>query len=604
MKRGRDWESGSRGDEPMPEQSVPPSTATVMLDSAQVARYREVGRTAPIFVGYNGLTSASADAFTAGPIPRNGILPNPNTSVSGAGNNAPAIERASVEDGGKFGAIVNAMSGCDRTKYFGSYHDAMEWDTHRGNSIMSIRMFVEPTDLEGGSGFYVKDFFLRVPDGLVFAGSVEQDTTKIQQLLNFLLKNKTFNSRFGPHNEGWSQPGITNTGHLAVSEFCNPDPGQINGFLPPITCYRTAEKKLALKMDTTDAATWANEYVGSSSTFVIFDHKNSITNRGGFWSGFGFLNPNQERRIEFVSAFGDSSIPRYTTYPLNGGLVLRDELESDLFLDPTTGLISQAVYDLVKTNTFARFLQFDTPAAISLDENTLERVVALGGAPNIYAAQRLPAFKDSRYFLHTSDEIVFDRKLTSLFFKNMLTAGSSGGNTAFGIDYREYETSEVAQGGSVGRYRESLYDGAKYNPAINLAKNTSLIRLEIETFNEYGEPLVSDPAGNNPQARNLVPTEPFMQNADTLDFLAYADFIYPNEKFITPPSEPSDRLRTVNAPVFTLFGPEPTVAFPNTLDNIDADRIVKPIGLKNYYDNGARMGQRASNIHFLQNQIY
>jgi hypothetical protein len=357
-------------------------------------------------------------------------------------------------------------------------------------------------------------------------------------------------------------------------------------------------------MDTSDGVVWTDNYVNGNSTFVVFDHPNSLTNRGGFFSGFGHLNPNETNSVVGEGAFPGGDIPRYTAYPLNGKLILRNEIDSEFFLESGIGDVAEAVFRTYKDETYAQFTRLNDPKSQVLSDRPLLAKAPFGGAPNVYAASRKPSLKDSRYFVHTSEEIVFDRKLTSLFAKNMLTAGASGGNSAFGIDYREYESSEEAKKGPAGRFRESLYDGAKYNPAINLANNTSLIRLEVITYNEYGEPMFSDPAGNSPQVRNLVPGESFALVPASVNFITYTDYVYPTEKLIRPINATSPRLRSVNVPPTTMFGPKPPYRVPTSLDLINIKRETQAVGLKNYYDNGARMGARASNIHFLQNEIY
>jgi hypothetical protein len=603
MKRGRtDWELG-QDVEPTVEQNVPPSTATVMLDSAQEARYG-AGKSAEFFTGYNGLVSKTTSAFEAGPIATDTDFPKANTTLTNTGNNVPGLERTAVADAGKFGAQVNAMTGCERTRYHGSFHDAMEWDTHRGNTILSIRMFIEPNATnEETSKKFIKDFFIRIPDGFVFSGQYNEEVEELQIMLDFMLDRKTYATSYGPHNEGWNQPCLTVAGDVAASDYCKPT-GAPNTFHTPIRCILTPERKLALKMDTSNGVVWTDEYVNSNSTFIVYDHPNSLTNRGGFFSGFGYLNPNRvDTRIR-RAAFEGGVIPRYTTYPLHGALVPHSELPPSDFIDTVSGEISDLFFSLYKARTYSYFTRLDDPSAVTPWPRPLLAKAPFGGAPNVYAAPRKPALKDSRFFVHASDEIIFDRKLTSMFDKSMLNAGASGGNAAFGIDYREYETSATAINGPSGRFRESLYDGAKFNPAINLSSNTSLIRLEVITYNEYGEEMISDPAGNSPQVRNLVPGESFVPVPASVNFISYLDYIYPTEKMIRPINATSPRLRSVNVPTMTMVGPSAPYRLPTSLDLLNIKRETQVVGLKNYFDNGARMGGRASNVHFLQNEIY
>jgi hypothetical protein len=608
MKRAR-TELDSN-DEPIVEQTVSPSTASVILDSQQAPRYG-LGKSAEFFTAYGGLVSKNPDSFVPGPLKNNQIIPNPGGTIFSLGNDVPSLESSSVNDVGLFGANINPMSGCERTKYYGSYHDVMEWDTHRGNTLLSIRLFLEPVnDGVANPNYYVEDFFIRIPDGLVFLGDHAKTITDLARLLDFLLFSRTYSSDWGPYNFGWLQPGIESF-TPAVSVVTNPGAAP-NVFLPIIRCVETPDGKLCLKMDTSNATIFTPSYLGSNSTFVIFDHPNSITNRGGLWSGFGHSNPllNAKETAE-QSGFVDKGastrfentdkLPRYTTYPLGGTLILRERIPKIQFTNSETSRMDKVNYEKWKKITFDKFV----PNEITLGSGGIvpdpTQPFSLFGAVNSYPSVRTPMFKDSRYFIHTSDEIAFDRKGPSYFSKTLQSA-SVAGNLAFGIDFREFETDESAVNGSVGRWRESVYDGSEFNPAIHLSKNTSLMKIEISSYDEYGDRLTSDPSGNAPQARNLPAGESFVPVPDLNDHIDYVDFIYSN-------TQPTGNMGSqhsvgVNHPVLSLYGPKKFISFPTTFTLLQGNISKQPIDLDEYYDNGARIGSGASVVHFFLNEIY
>jgi hypothetical protein len=206
----------------------------------------------------------------------------------GTGDITPKYKDNELSSIGGFTATVNSMMGCNYTKYYGSFSSSSEWDTHRGNTIVSLRLFIEPDNMESNSPRYIKDVWFKIPDGYVFNNeNIRETRFNVSRLFDYVASTKLTGSDFC-------------TEEMVLSDFIHPFNPVTASFLPPWTDHSSSESLFTVDMNLTteclcikmNTQALAEGYKESLSTFIIFDHKNSVANRGSNWSGFGFFNPN------------------------------------------------------------------------------------------------------------------------------------------------------------------------------------------------------------------------------------------------------------------------------------------------------------------------
>lgn len=665
MKRRRVSSDRSGGEEPRPVQTVLPSSAAMLLDSLQntglpdpsspvverdyfkagVATERRVRDT---------LTSEQRMRIIYPPgFPFDARLTIPYTSIPSQykitdnGDPTPNLLETEQESAGQFTARVNPLTGCSETTYFGSYTGNAEWDTHKGNSILSFRVFIEPAPAyKETDPFFIFDFFIKIPDGIVFDVSrPDHERQALVYLINDCLTYRCFPTGVGDYSKGWQQWNADPAGVFTRPTAANPDIKE-----PIIQCaINDGTKELFFYMNTQDDTKFQLHYQNSGSTFVIFDHPNSMTNRGGRWSGFGFPNPlisapltsqqsssnahrlHDEPYPPIGSAFTAGQIPSFTTYPLGGTLVVREPriLFSD-YVDPIANpgeIVDQLTYNAYRLQTFNQFKYVTrgenrnrTTADTILDWTVgmtmfgyTRNVIGCGGRP--------PGLKDSRYWAHDSAEISFDRKLVPMVDK-ILSASGVIDPTTFGVDFKSFSLPSGDSGTwSVKPWGESTYDGVKFNPNINLSKNTSQMHLEVRSYNEYGEPLLVTGRSDQgtPLSRNLMAGEKiatlFPGDGTTNQWTDWNALAMPNileeGKGVLSPF--STLYYPSLNPIYQLyklgyrrgdFGSGAKAIIPDSnpgpgdtiFETFDFDLL--------YYDNRARMSSGDSIVHFFQNEMY
>jgi hypothetical protein len=590
---GGAYESG----EPESEITVNPSSAMVLLDTGQVPVYRP-GVPPPFGVAM-GVTfpDVSGVALLARPPPirSSDTIENVKSTGGNVARDAPTIESL-----GSFTSRINPMSGCKFTKYYGSYHSGCEWDTHRGNCILPIRVFIPPIDPIATPDHYIYDFFIKIPDGFVFNQENRFNTAqKFANMLNYLIQHKTWLAdweswRLSP--KGWI-PLEGNFGANWRLPF-----GQS---IPLFRVDYTQSGKLNIVFNNGLLNT---QYDLGLAFFVIFDHPNSIINRGGFLTGLGFMNPfyspkrNAERSYSpntpLAQMMADSNFeqpPLYTTYPLGENLVTWKKIPISTYIDPIAHNMTQANFNTIKAETLAQF-KSSGPLVIPFTPFQL-----------VYPGQRIPAMKDSRYFIHNSDEICFSQKVVPLTNKT-LKSGSVLGPTTFGVDFRSYEEDNSLLFTSKP-WRDSIYEGARFNPNIALASHTSLMHVQVQSYDEYGDPILSEVRGDSPDNRNLLPQEtvPFVPQAG-LDatFISYCNYVYP-EILTGQPQDTQDRLPQANWPPFAYYQSVKEIPYPTTPQTIrenNSRTTDKNVDFSNYYDNKVRCSVSDTIAHFLQSIMF
>lgn len=663
-----------RGEEPTPVQGVPPNGASMTFDSMQNAGLvlgEGLGETSQSEFFKAGVSTKlrGSDLLTPPqrmasvyppqfPFPASLPIPYTPAAVSkydilSNGDGTPGQYENRQESAGNFMARINPLSGCNETTYFGSYTGNAEWDTHKGNSILSFRAFIEPFPGKPG-GYYIFDFFVKVPDGIVFDGTDPlNERLSIMNCLNDLLLQRSFPSGVGPYDQGFAQWNQDTAG-----AFTKPT-GNPNIKQPIITCHLTETGELFFHMDMSSTY-WHADYVDGGSTFVLFDHPNSITNRGAGWSGMGFPNPLQTRPFSSQqavstsvhgqpypptgSAFG-GLVPSHTTYPLGGKLVVRNRILLSQYTDSvaTPGLMAKATYENIRKATFDQF-QFvfngkRNASGVVAQDWTVGISIFNGNSRNTLGSWgRPPGLKDSRYWIHNSDEISFDRKFIP-FADRILKCGGRLGPTTFGVDFRDFSAPSAATAGMNGGgnkpsfttkpWGESTYDGVRHNPNIHLAQRTSQMFVAIQTYNEHGEPLLvtGQSQVGVPLLRNLMAGEKestiFKITAPTINdnLLTWNSLTMPNileEGSGSLAVQSALRYPSLN-PIYqfyrignrkdfmsgqkSILGDAPTgidSSLSGPSDSLDETFDFDVL----YYDNGARMSAGDTVVHFFQSEMY
>ena len=603
MKRKRE-----ASDEPPPRVVFPPSSATVLLDSKQNGYYNLGSSTIDYtnaglsYGGGEGLPDVSpvGVGVTVGGNSR-------STRVLRAGNRPDSLLSGDNDSMGGFTAAVNPMTGCDRSSYHGSFGANDEWDIHRGNSLFIFRVMMQALP-SGGSVTNVFDLFFKMPDAHVFLGSPgktqRQLTIELAAEMTFLINNRTMRAdNLSSAEHGWS---VWNHHTLFMT----------TGKTEPVFKFDvTTGGRLVLNMRLTSdtvTADWEN----SPSTFFVMDHPNSLTCRGGFWSGFGHINPTYSKpNVPFGSKpfslpdrVGENSA-RFKTTPFLGyqgfwGLSYKTlpDILLEYYADvaaqnsgEVTGVVSA---DLRKE---MNVLFMGQVIADVIGSTGIQYGNNFGFGSNQYVATRRPLFKDSRYFIHNSDEMSFDRKLIP-FTGDSLVAPV--GPDTIGVDFREY-------GENMGRvWRDTPYEGTRFNPNLHLAKNASLMHLEIQTFNEYGEEIKPSLEGvASGTHRNLLvgeAKEAVMDSAGT-DPYRYQKYLYPNVQIDTDAVVPTS-LATANYPPWAYYDLSfVPINFPMSFNDIDSEEqrpnLLLPLD-GSYVDNFARAGVGSSIAHFFLNELY
>lgn len=641
--------------EAIPKVDIPPNKATIILDSAQNPLVHNPLPSNLQFSG--GLIGSAVDstklfpAFYPFSIDEKVPVDATKATVLSTGDTRPKFYKDFVSSSSNFSAHINPLTGCSSTKYFGAFTSNAEWDTHRGNSILSFRMFIEPNSENLEEPRFIYDFFIKLPDAIVFDGTILlNESRKIANMINYLLQNCTHPTGEPPNTAlrylpGWSNIWFSNNTPW-VKDPAAPDASEL---YTPIRCEVNNVGQFFFKMDTSDAV-MDPRYVGSRSTFVIFDHPNSITNRGGRWSGFGYDNPlsaiassaelafdpkaNELRGLPYPQSDSKfDTIPPFTTYPLGGTLVEHNTLSVLAYelLNPDWPVVTNPVYNTIRSNLFnkMRFTGLGDRHKLlePLTINWTEEPIRLFGAPNVISASRPPLLRDTRYLVHNSDEINFDSKLNPLTMTTLV--GGAVGPTTFGVDFKTFKQPSVGNGSSTtwmndaqtvlesGAYTSkawgnSTYDGVLHNPNIFLAKNTSQMTIKIQTFNEYGEPLIGSvaPEGTGLR-RNLLAGEPhpFPQGA-TFDidttFVGWVKFVYPSITGLPalPPFNAALRYPTTS-PLLTLYRKAPGILKgSNTKFLTYAQSPVTYAFDELYYDNQARIAVQETIVHFFNNEMY
>jgi hypothetical protein len=633
-------------EEPRSVQGVPPSTATMLLDSNQEARDGITTRP-PVYSSTYGLTSEQGPIFTAGPVDHNEKVPFTGGDVTTGLHNVIPYS-AGVDEASHFSSTINPLTGCSRTSYYGSYDSNAEWDTHRGNSILSFRVFIEPKVQDSAQNYYIHDFWIKVPDGLSFGGgdlqgrnsfTVGPDTDKkgfsnarmVADLLSELLASRTWGSSGDRFNldKGWNT--------WQNNTYSEPAAGGGAGqFVPLLTATVTGDNKLLLQFH---PERMAGIYTDSNSTFVLFDHPNSLTNRGGLWSGMGIRNPyfgkghplpTTSAPLTFVQSGGGGKgtsplsgfPPRYVTYGLGGGLVEREPIPLTDFITSKTGQIFKTEYDAIKKKTFDLF-KIPSSLTRSLFKNgsppsgggLIAGIMNIGnitGYRQAYAGTRIPLMMDTRYVIHSSSELSYDRKMPPYMDKNLLAAGPIGSDM-IGIDFRESRRSSRTQGTFplANLWEEDDEILSNFNANIFLSRTGSTMRIEVFSYNEWGELLLSSPGANTQGMRNTLPGENLFQPATSpalYEWVAYAKHLYPNVNLDTSPALLNDRKNsaTGNFPQWSYYDLQGKATFPTTF--IESGKVdefpERRMDFVLYYDNQSRASAGDSVVHFLLNEMY
>ncbi len=584
VAKKRKVENLEKDGEPRPGQGVFPNTASVILDTRQAPTYPGDGQSQ--FLQQGGWVYSSTQGLQAGPLLNNVKLPATGSSSLGTGTDVARLGGSFIPGPGAFGATINPLSGCDRIKYYGSFTGGPEWDTHRGNTILSLRVFIEPNNPVGqpDGSYYIKDFYIKVPDALVFRDNLKQSRKDVATMLNYLIQYRTYRSDFPVPINGWGQ--------WEETAFSNAGSG---GYRDPIFSIYLDEtsERFVIQMDVSKMAA---SYNTSASTFVIFDDPYGLTTRGGFWTGFGYANPDfnyassaSQPLVTNSGADVQKTHLRFKSYPGQGIFNFRNPIPSSEFFDTASGGMTEAKYNaerlfmmaLLGFNVAAPRGNFQPPSA----------------GNNIYVGVRAPALQDARYVVHNSDEISYDRKLVP-FINN--GAPSKIGPATFGIDFKSYERGNEGFQYSTRPWGESSeYGGEGFNSSIFISKGASTMRIIVESFNDYGEELLASSEGNAPGRRDYDDfANPLLKTPVDPPFIAYCKYIYPNG-----PVE-LDRV-TTNFPGWSYYNsPNVLQQSPASILNLQGNYLTKPIDLKTYYDNGARVSITDTQVHFLLNQMF
>jgi len=607
--------SAARGSGLLTGVLVPPVSGTVMLDSKQESENQGHQNTEHHQGGLylskpSGLTPETpiTDPFQKFPldgasVKSSGFVP-PNQA--GLGVNGASAEKMWSS---AFGAKVNPMTGCDRTKYWGALKGHDEWDIHRGNSLISMRIFVSPqldfipnTPPDPLHPHFVGDFFFKLPDAEVFKGGIpyEELMNSYALKLKYILNNKAYCSDYGPHVGGWFRWSTV---------F-----GEFHALMGDQDCFDvtvSSDLRFEIRFELPEGVEGYTEQP-NSSTFILFDHENSATNRGGWWSGFGYPNSLYDKtassegggsRLEQLGLDSrrvklPSNPTPHKTYP-GDAWCLRNFPAGDwtsrggVPVIPVGDYINLDFGNRSMTKASSDKAKLAVTAALGMSGGDTERRYLEGGgafdffgSPNFYPAQRRPLFKDSRYMMINSDEMSDDRKTLPLLAK---TNKGSLGVTTMGVDFREFSGINESSGESWGRtWGEDQYEGVAYNPTLSLNPGGSHMKLDLTTYNEYGELLKPGSGGvMGGVGRNLLAGETFR-----MGWRGEVDHMYS--------TGPDTALSA--SPIFTLFAAP--ISYPTSLAIQAQTHLTNPKDLDYYVDDEARIGESDTVLHFFQNIKY
>jgi len=604
--RKRQRTSGG-GDEPGVEIDVEPSTATVLIDEEQTAIFDQVF---PYRMFPGTIRGIPPHQYKYIFFDGNSL----ETSIQ-TGNSTENSETSYEGNVQAYTSYINAMSGCRQTAYHGKFSVGGEWDTHRGNSLISLRVFIEPT-VGGADKYYIKDYWMILPPGEIFdSADYTSEAENACYLIDYCIGTKLNLSRTGD----WRSEIM---GDLKRTADSTPNAGSVvwmdqtnltdNIYL--FSCrFNRSTQQYSIKMN--NQALAAN-YKGSISTFAIFDHPNSMMNRGWHWSGFGYLNKNYSAGVEPFVAEESAAFP-YTVYPfvfpsdgsgepLFGELLLRDYLEDSFFKDVETGEVTAGNYHLQRAYIMETKLGFAHDAQMNY------------GGVNTYTACRSPALKDCRYIIYTSEELCFDQK--AIPFQNVGIYSNIPSQT-FGVylnSFNDGEKNNLKQGfnfpGRGKKYREDGWVGVHYNPIISLAKNTSVQKVSIQTKNDHGELI-------KPSLLSTMPFFPQVRHANDTTLYTIGGGIPPYAPAYIPSNTP--RLNFAEN-YFGRFGHSTHSAnlynmlpyfafFDNKLKHLQGPTVFHTVDLckktimhdlKWYIDDKVRISSGDRPVHFLQNNIY
>lgn len=566
------------GDEPLPVQRIYPNTATVVLDSKQSATYTGLQN---VYLQNGGWTYPGTGSFFAGPPADARLLPN-SSSVLSSGTDVSGGGGTSLSGPGHFSATINPLSGCSRTTYFGSYTSGPAWDTHRGNSILSLRIFIEADDIgpSGDGDNYCKDIYIKIPDGIVFRDDIRAARAEVANLMNYLLNNKTYRSDYPRASDGWTEP---DTGGLL-------DPG-----LDLFTCWvDDGSQRIKIRMNKENLI---DGYKLGGSSFLIFDDPYGLTTRGGQWSGFGYENPNftYNASAHFPDPTGsallqEESRRQYKSYPGRGNFLFRETIPLASYTDVNTGAMLKVDYTALKLATYAKL--GISPARVFsglLDDFGIE-----------YSAVRAAALKDIRYQIISSSELCYDRKIIPLVSQGPPT--TIGPNT-LGINFITYENHDGEKQYNTRAWRVNENQSETYHPSVYLAANASTMRITMDITTDWGELLLASIEGQCPGRRDMAAgeTNPCLPGgAPDPPLVALAKLAYPTGA--TAPTPGLADTAGGNFPYWSYYK-DPSAKTGSSIDTASATRTTNR-DLRFYFDNLVRVASNDSVIHFLLNDMY
>lgn len=325
---GSNYASKVDDGEPPVDININANTATVLIDTKQ-----------------NNITPPYSDY---GVLPSNEVLVANSVSTRNISYNIEGKNSANII------AQINAMSGCQRFRYFGDFSSDSDYGFHTGNNLIAIRFLVT-----GGGDSRVLDLFCKLPEGLSFmTNDVDAEYERLVDYINDLFTKETwFYARNVYYNgsEGFALPGA----------------GVWHGGAP-LQCLLTGDKRLHFFIEDNDLLN------GYDVTFRFFDHPNSIFRRGANITGTGVLSTNSTDAGKAVYYVYDDIIFPPQSY---SSLAVPAALFSDL----DEGIIANGL-DFV---------------AISKATN---------GKVKTYIAQRTPCLLDARYYIINIPEATFDSK--------------------------------------------------------------------------------------------------------------------------------------------------------------------------------------------------
>lgn len=333
--------------EPPVDVNISANTATVLLDTKR-----------------NNITP---------PYLTKGVLPDNEVIVAGSVVESRGISYDVVgKNSANIISSINAMTGCQRFRYFGDFSTGPDYGFHTGNSLIVVRFVV--AKIASGDERII-DIFVKIPTGLSFmTEDADAESTRLREYIDVLFA--------GPY---WFESRNVYYNDSDAFEI----PGKGTWYSDGIfRCKLTGDKRLIFYIDQTKLI---DDY---KADFRILDHPNAITSRGAGISGAGVLSTaTSSQGAAVFYAYDDSVFPPLTYSDL--------AIQASDFTDLHEGIIT----------------------------NPLEFIIAVKNTKIVthaYICQRPPALLDARYYIINIPEATFDSKtgiITNQLFISFETVG-------------------------------------------------------------------------------------------------------------------------------------------------------------------------------------